>query len=147
MVLATPLIQYIMKAVMKQTVTSSARPARNKATLLRQICQSGPDLMRWRRSCGIARPLFAEVAHFSERKLATYEKAVALPENILRPVRESVRLLTALSELCGSADELAVWLKKPNRAFARRAPLELIRDGEADRLWEMVYQVRQATFA
>jgi len=114
---------------------------------LHSVCESGPDLMKWRRSFGIARPLFAEVAHFSERKLATYEKAAALPENVVRPVRESVRLLAALSELCGDPVQLSEWMIKPNKAFAGRSPLDLIRSGEASQLWDMIYQVRQGTFA
>jgi uncharacterized protein (DUF2384 family) len=115
--------------------------------MLRAVSQSGPELMNWRRSFGIARPLFAEVAHFSERKLATYEKAKTLPPGVVRPVRESVRLLAALAELCGDSARLSEWLRQPNRAFGGRAPLDLIRTGEGDRLWEMIHQVRQGTFA
>ena len=131
-----------MKPTFKPGALRSSRAAH-----LRLACESGPELMRWRRSFGIPRPLFAEVAHFSERKLATYEKAEIMPENILRPVRESVQLLAALAELCGDSDQLSTWLLQPNKAFGKRRPLDLIRSGEAGRLWEMIYQVRQGTFA
>ena len=131
-----------MKTIIKTATRRSSEAAR-----LQQACESGPELMKWRRSFGIPRPLFAEVAHFSERKLATYEKAEVIPENIVRPVRESVRLLAALAELCGDADQLSTWLLKPNKAFGKRRPLDLIRSGESEQLWEMIYQVRQGTFA
>jgi hypothetical protein len=127
-------------------ITKPARRTKRSA-LLHAVCESGPQLMKWRRSFGIARPLFAEVAHFSERKLATYEKAAALPENVVRPVRESVRLLAALSDLCGDPAQLSEWLVQPNKAFAGRSPLDLIRSGEASQLWEMIHQVRQGAFA
>ena len=103
--------------------------------------------MAWRRARGITRPIFADVARFSERKLATYEKQKSLPAEVVRPVRESLRLLAALGSLCGDAEALADWLRKRNAAFENRAPLELIKRGEADRLWEMVHQVRHGAFA
>lgn len=31
------------------------------------------------------------------------------------------------------------WLEKPNSAFGGRTPLQVIDDGESDRLWEMIY--------
>lgn len=104
--------------------------------------------MRWRRERGIPRKLFAQMADFSERKLATYEKAPRLPKNVLRPVTETVRLIQALQSLAGG-DDSAVrdWLEKPNPAFGGQTPLTLIIEGQTDRLWEMAYQIRQGEFA
>ncbi|MCC5789801.1 MAG: DUF2384 domain-containing protein [Opitutales bacterium] len=108
---------------------------------------SGPALMTWRRQRGISRKLFAQLADCSERKLATYEVAPKLPPKVKRPVMETVRLLQALRELTGEDAKLKKWLDTPNPAFGQKTPLELIRNGESDLLWEMVYQIRQGAFA
>lgn len=108
---------------------------------------NGPDLMRWRQAYGISRPLFAQMAHFSERKLATYEKAVIIPGKVRRPIQETIRLIQALSELAGNDADLKEWLDRPNKAFAERSPLSLIMEGEGHLIWQMVHQLRQGSFA
>lgn len=111
------------------------------------IIKSGPNLMKWRRSKGIPRPLFAKLVDFSERKLATYEKTENLPQKIKRPVNETIRLVQALKELAGESADLKEWLNKPNRAFRNRTPLSLITSGESSTIWEMVFQMRQGSYA
>ncbi len=108
---------------------------------------TGPGLMQWRKKQGISRKLFASMADCSERTLATCEKAAQIPKTIERPVTETVRLLGGLKELAGEDDVLKAWLVAPNRAFGNKTPLSLIESGESDRLWEMVYQLRQKAFA
>jgi len=49
--------------------------------------------------------------------------------------------------LAGDDIALKEWLDQSNRAFGGRSPLELMKKGEADLLWEMVHQVRQGVFA
>lgn len=111
------------------------------------MIKSGSDLMAWRKKWGISRKLFAQMADCSERTLATCEKASSLPDTIERPVTETVRLIRALQELAGDHTALKDWLLTPNPAFGKRTPLTLIRNGEVDRLWEMVHQLRQGAFA
>lgn len=126
---------------MAQLKTASKKANRTKAI------KSGPALMSWRQERGIPRQLFAEMADFSERKLATYEKAAVLPDKVRRPITETVRLISALRDLAGDDEALKDWLNKPNPAFGKKKPLELIRSGESDILWSMVYQLRQRSFA
>jgi uncharacterized protein (DUF2384 family) len=103
--------------------------------------------MKWRQTRGISRPLFAQMAHFSERKLATYEKAPALPTKVRRPIRETVCLIQALRELAGDDADLKEWLNRPNNAFDKRTPLSLITNGDGHLIWQMVHQIRQGAFA
>lgn len=102
--------------------------------------------MEWRRQRGISRKLFAEMADFSERKLATYEKAMEIPEKVQRPITETVHLIQALTDLAGDSEALADWLHTPNPAFGKATPISLITAGESHQLWEMVHQLRQGTF-
>jgi len=132
---------------------SSAPPTVKKYTSptggrnVRQVITSGPALMKWRKERGISRKLFATMADCSERTLASCEKASKLPKKIERPVIETVRLLRALKDLAGDDTALKDWLLKPNPAFNKKPPLTLIKNGESDRLWEMICQLRQREFA
>jgi hypothetical protein len=108
---------------------------------------SGPALMKWRKERGISRKLFAAMADCSERTLATCEKADKIPKTLERPVIETARLLRALKDLAGNDIALNAWLSKPTHAFGNQTPLTLIENGASDRLWEMVFQLRQRAFA
>lgn len=103
--------------------------------------------MQWRQAYRISRPLFARMAHFSERKMATYEKATELPAKVRRPIQETVRVIQALRELAGEGTDLQNWLKRPNEAFGGRTPLTVITEGEGHLIWQMVHQLRQGSFA
>jgi len=103
--------------------------------------------MQWRKERGISRKLFAQMAHFSERKLATYEKTRPIPVKVVRPITETMRLIQALRPLAGDEHALKDWLITPNQAFDQQPPLELIKQGQADQLWEMIHQLRQGSFS
>lgn len=118
-----------------------------KTTARRSAPASGPALMAWRRERGISREVFAEMADFSVRKLATYEKAKQLPAKVVRPVTETVRLIGALGELAGDQEALTHWLHAPNRDFGKWSPMDLIKAGESDEIWQMVHQLREGSFA
>jgi hypothetical protein len=100
----------------------------------------------WRRAAGLNRGTFAQIANFSERSLATYEKHRRLPASIRPRVNEAVRLVKALLEII-PADELPKWLQTPNRGLGGHRPWTLIKRGERDLLWGMIHQTRQGAFA
>ncbi|MCH6256990.1 DUF2384 domain-containing protein [Puniceicoccaceae bacterium K14] len=108
--------------------------------------KNGKKLMAWRKSHGITRVTFAQVANCSERKLATYEKQTALPQPVQRQTTEAVRLLEALNEIIPEP-QLADWLNTPNPGFSDRSPIQVMLSGEIDLLWDMVYQTRVAAYA
>lgn len=108
--------------------------------------QSGIALYSWRRSIGLNRETFARLANFSERSLATYEKAARFPAPIRPQVTEAVRLVQALLEII-SAEKLPQWLQTPNPGFGGRRPWTLIQNGERDIIWQMIHQTRQGAFA
>ncbi|MCH7226150.1 MbcA/ParS/Xre antitoxin family protein [Haloferula sp. A504] len=125
----------------------STMSIKRRATDKELRVESGPALMKWRQAQGIPRPLFAKMADFSERKLATYEKALTIPQPVRRPIKETVRLIQALRELADDDATLRDWLERPNPAFGKRPPLKLITDGESDVIWQMVHQIRQGAFS
>lgn len=103
--------------------------------------------MTWRKDIGIPRAMFAQLADCSERKLATYEKTARLPVKVQRQFTETTRLIEALFDLVDNREELKSWLLRPNSAFDKRTPFELITQGESDVLWRMVHQLRDGAFA
>ena len=120
--------------------------SRSRRVGVERAITSGSALMEWRKKKGISRRLFAEMADCSERTLATCEKAKKIPATVERPVTETIRLIRALNGLAGDDVELKVWLNQNNRAFGDRSPIEVMKNGEADLLWEMVHQIRQGAF-
>jgi len=56
--------------------------------------------------------------------------------------REVTRLLDALA---GVIDKKIIgqWLQRPNQQFDGSTPLQVMERGETDRLWRMIWQLRQ----
>lgn len=118
---------------------------KRRATASRTIT-SGPALFRWRKSVGINRPVFAGLANFSERSLASYEADNQLTKPAKAQITEALRLVRALHEIIPAKD-LPEWLTTPNKGFGGRKPWDLIRKGERDVIWAMIHQTRQGSFA
>lgn len=119
---------------------------KEKPATWQQARQNGRALYAWRRSVGLNRAVFARLANFSERSLATYEKQEQLPEVVRPQINEAVRLVKALLEIIPAAG-LAAWLREPNSGFGGQAPWALIQQGERDLLWRMIHQTQQGAFA
>lgn len=119
---------------------------KEKPATWQQARQNGRALYSWRRSVGLNRAVFARLANFSERSLATYEKQAQFPDAVRPQINEAVRLVKALLEIIPAAD-LAAWLQKPNAGFSGQAPWTLIEKGERDLLWRMIHQTQQGAFA
>jgi DNA-binding XRE family transcriptional regulator len=92
-----------------------------------------------RHEMGLTRADFARLVGLSERSVATWETGADLRESSLRTIVEVGRLYAKLRQSFATPDDLADWLKTPNKAFAGSQPLQVIERGEIDRLWRMVY--------
>ena len=111
-----------------------------------QAGKSGIHLFKWRRANGLNRLTFAKLANFSERSLATYEKAPKIPAPVRSQVTEALRLISALHEII-PAKELPKWLQASNPGFGGKSPWKLIQSGKRDLIWEMIHQIRQGGFS
>ena len=110
-----------------------------------QAEQNGLHLFAWRRANGLNRGTFAKLANFSERSLATYEKAAKIPAPVRPQITEAVRLISSLQEIIPAGD-LPKWLQAPNPGFGGKSPWNLIKSGKRDLVWEMIHQTRQGGF-
>ena len=100
---------------------------------------SGELLSRLRHEMGLNRADFARLVGLSERSVATWEGGADLKESSLRTIIEIGRLYAKLSQSFASPEQLATWLKTPNKAFDGSQPLQVIERGESDRIWRMIY--------
>ena len=50
------------------------------------------------------------------------------------------KLQLALSEIVGS-ENLPKWIRQPNPALAGQTPIQLLEQGQSDRLWQLVHQI------
>lgn len=125
-----------MKTAAKKSKIPTAHQARRK----------GADLFVWRKAHGLNRATFAKLANFSERSLATYEKAPEIPAAARSQITEAIRLISALQEII-PAKVLSGWLHAPNPGFGGKSPWKLILNGERDLIWEMIHQTRHGGFA
>jgi transcriptional regulator with XRE-family HTH domain len=100
---------------------------------------SGELLSRLRHEMGLNRADFARMVGLSERSVATWETGAELKESSLRTIVEIGRLYAKLSQSFASPEQLATWLKTPNKAFGGSQPLQVIERGEIDRIWRMIY--------
>jgi hypothetical protein len=56
--------------------------------------------------------------------------------------RERRRLLDALADII-DAKVIGQWLQRPNQQFDGSTPLQVMERGESDRLWRMIWQLRE----
>jgi hypothetical protein len=108
--------------------------------------QSGADLMQWRRHLGINRPVYATLSACSERTLASEEARHRLNLQKARKLNESHRLLMGLCEIMVPAN-VGQWLNEPNEWFGGKTPLEVIRSGQMDQVWELIHHTREGGYA
>lgn len=100
---------------------------------------SGELLVCLRDEMGLNRADFARLVGLSERSVATWESGADLKESSLRTIVEIGRLYAKLRQSFVSPEQLATWLKTPNKAFGGSQPLQVIERGEIDRVWRMIY--------
>ena len=105
----------------------------------------GGQQLAIRKWLGFTRPLFARVLVTSERNLASIESGKPAGPVVTKSLVELRRLVNGLAEVV-EPDMIGEWMKTPNDAFDGLKPLEVIERGEADRIWQMIYEMRSGAF-
>lgn len=93
-----------------------------------------------RNKLGFSQPEFARITGYSVRSIAAWEVGKPLSDAALLKLRETERLRAALAALI-PANQLGEWMRTPNPAFEGQSPIQVIERGEADRLWQMMFQI------
>jgi hypothetical protein len=97
----------------------------------------------------------SDFIHEAKLTPATFSRLVGIPHRTVhiwmqrgtitdeRGVVEAWRLFSGLTELV-PVSEIAVWLESPNPAFDGLTPLQVIEQGESDRIWQVIWELRTA---
>ena len=78
----------------------------------------------------------------SPRTVSYWNAGVAPQRSSAQKLREVTRLFDALSDII-KARSIGPWLQRPNDAFDGSTPLQVMERGENDRLWRMIWQIRE----
>lgn len=97
-----------------------------------------------RSQLGLNREVFARLLPVSTRSLASIEQGQLPSPAVTRRLTEIGRVVRALREVVDK-EAIGQWMLRPNQAFDRLKPIEVIERGEVDRIWQMVFLLRSGT--
>ncbi len=89
---------------------------------------------------GLRREELTRLTGFSLRAVADWSAGKPASVPARRRLREACRLLGALESVV-RREHLLPWLRTPNPAFGGASPLQVVENGETDRLWLMVHEL------
>jgi hypothetical protein len=88
--------------------------------------------------------LFSCIPRFNLRTVAYWSAGMTPQRSSVQKLKEVTRLFDALSDII-KASAIGPWLQRPNKQFDGSTPLQVMERGESDRLWRMIWQLREGT--
>ena len=104
--------------------------------------KSESDVRRLSRAYNLSNEAVSRVTGASPRTVSYWNAGVAPQRSSAQKLREVTRLFDALSDII-KARSIGPWLQRPNDAFDGSTPLQVMERGENDRLWRMIWQIRE----
>ena len=104
--------------------------------------KSEPDVRRLSRAYNLSNEAVSRVTGASPRTVSYWNAGIAPQRSSAQKLREVTRLFDALSDII-KAKSIGPWLQRPNDAFDGSTPLQVMELGENDRLWRMIWQIRE----
>lgn len=108
--------------------------------LVAKVAADSADVKALCEDYQLKREELGRLTGFSLRALAEWAGGKLPSQPAKRRLQEVRRLLDALSDVV-ERESIPQWLHKPNPAFDRLTPLQVIEIGEIDRLWAMVHDL------
>jgi len=115
------------------------REAKLATQLLTEVAAVAPDVDVLCETYGLRREELSRLTGFSLRALADWSSGKLPSQPAQRRLQEIRRFLDALAGFIQST-AISTWMRKPNPAFGRLTPLQIIELGEIDRLWAMIHE-------
>ena len=84
----------------------------------------------------------SRVTGASPRTVSYWNAGTPPQRSSTQKIREVTRLFDALADII-KAKAISEWLQRPNKQFDGSTPLQVIERGETDRLWRMIWQLRE----
>src|ERR1700731_3036825 len=117
--------------------------AKMKASSSLMAPQKGePDVRRLSSTYHLSNEVVSRVTGASPRTVSYWNSGLAPQRSSEQKIREVTRLFDALSDII-KAKAIGPWLQRPNDAFDGSTPLQVMERGENDRLWRMIWQIRE----
>jgi hypothetical protein len=98
------------------------------------------DVKTFCESFQLTHDTFTRLTGFSPRAVAHWAQGRKPSGSTTRRLTEIRRVFSALENLV-PAKSIGLWLKQPNAAFGGASPVQVIENGELDRIWRMIYEL------
>jgi hypothetical protein len=119
------------------------RASKARASVVAAEKSFGTDpLRRLSRTYHLSNEALSRVTGASPRTISYWNSGVAPQRSSAQKLKEVTRLFDALADIIKS-NAIAPWLQRPNKQFDGSTPLQVIERGESDRLWRMIWQLRE----
>lgn len=100
------------------------------------------DIRKLSRAYNLSNEAVSRVTGASPRTVSYWNAGTPPQRSSAQKIREVTRLFDALAGLI-KAKAIGGWLQQPNQAFDGSTPLQVIERGETDRLWRMIWHIRE----
>jgi hypothetical protein len=98
------------------------------------------DVKTFCESFQLTQETFTRLTGFSPRAVAHWAQGRTPSGSTTRRLTEIRRMFGALEKLV-PGKSIGPWLKQPNAAFGGASPIQVIENGELDRIWRMIYEL------
>ena len=100
------------------------------------------EVRRLSRVYHLSNEALSRVTGASPRTVAYWSAGTPPQRSSAQKIREVTRLFDALADIIDKK-VIGQWLQRPNQQFDGSTPLQVIERGETDRLWRMIWQLRE----
>jgi hypothetical protein len=122
---------------------SFKRRAQTRSSYLRPGVS--PEIEPWRRlsrAYHLSNETLSRVTGASPRTVAYWNAGTPPQRSSAQKLKEVARLFDALSDII-KTNAISRWLQQPNKHFDGSTPLQVMERGESERLWRMIWQLRE----
>ena len=135
------------KSVKKNFPTSRSRRFKRMSKARASFPTAGRSsvtdpLRRLSRTYHLSNEALSRVTGASPRSISYWNAGIAPQRSSAQKLKEVARLFDALADIIKS-NAIASWLQRPNKQFDGSTPLQVMERGENDRLWRMIWQLRE----
>jgi hypothetical protein len=100
------------------------------------------DVRRLSRTYKLSNEVVSRVTGASPRTVSYWNAGTPPQRSSTQKIKEVTRLFDALADII-KGSVIGEWLQRPNKQFDGSTPLQVIERGETDRLWRMIWQLRE----
>jgi DNA-binding transcriptional regulator YiaG len=129
--------------------SAAAKPLKRKAKGRSAFAVAGTStgrdsdpVRRLSRTYHLSNEALSRVTGASPRTVAYWNAGMAPQRSSAQKLKEISRLFDALADII-KAKAIGTWLQQPNKGFDGSTPLQVIERGESDRVWRMIWQLRE----